>query len=384
MTRVALVVSDFEDGGVERNFTNLAIGLDRLGVQTWLLAGNPQHAYLRDLEGSAVRVLPVGRDRSAAIASLLAREEPDVLMTGKLADDFAAVAARSAMPATGGPATRLVTAVGTLLSGRFAAHPWNPIKRFRDIRRIAACYRRLDGVVAISQGVADDLRRVFGVLATPIRVLPNPIVPEMIDRLADAPARHPWLEAAPARGPAADRPPVIVAVGGLRKVKDFVTLLRAFARLEDPAARLLILGEGKERDRLERLSRRLRIAEQVDLHGFVPNPHAFVARSRLLVLSSRREGLGNAVVEALAVGTPVVVTDCSHGLRQLLAGGELGRIVPVGDPAALARGIAAELRLSRETGRLKGAAEPFGLLAAARAHREFFEGLPEGRGGPAD
>jgi glycosyltransferase involved in cell wall biosynthesis len=382
--RVALTVSDFEDGGVERNFVNLALGLDRLGVQTWLLAGNPRHPYLRDLEGSAVRVLPVGGDRGAAIASFLAREAPDILMTGKLADDFAAFAARSAFPAQARPPTRLLTAVGTLLSGRFAAHPWNPIKRFRDIRRIGACYRGIDGISAISQGVAEDLRRVFGVLATPIRVLPNPIVPETIDRLASAPVGHPWLETIPPRGPAAGRPPVIVAVGGLRKVKDFASLLRAFAQLHDPAARLIVLGEGKERGRLEQLARHLRVVERVDLPGFVPNPHAFVARSRLLVLSSRREGLGNAVVEALAVGTPVVVTDCSHGLRQLLAGGEVGRMVAIGDPAVLARGIAAELGTVRDAERLMAAARPYGLMAAARAHRDFFDSLLGRRSGDAD
>ncbi len=376
VSKVAILVSDFEDGGVERNFTNLALGLSRLGVETCLVCGNPRHAYLQDLNGSAVRILSTHAERESSVAAVISGQRPDILVTGKLADDFAAVVVRSRLQNSGYGRSRLVAAVGTLLSGRFASHPWNPIKRFREIRRIGKCYRQLDGIAAISQGVADDLRQVFDVRGPPIRVLNNPILPETIEALASAPCSHPWLRSGIPGGPLASRPPVIVAVGGLRKVKDFATLLRAFARLTDRSVRLLILGDGKERGGLERLAEQLRITDRIDLHGFVPNPHAFVARSRVLVLSSRREGLGNVVVEALSVGTPVVVTDCSHGLTELLRAGGLGRMVPAGDPDALAFGLAAELRQSRDSAVLRTAAEPYRLLPAARAYLDFFRSLP--------
>ena len=113
----------------------------------------------------------------------------------------------------------------------------------------------------------------------------------------------------------------------------------------------------------------------MDLPGFVPDPYPYLARARLLVLSSRREGLGNVVVEALAVGTPVVATDCSQGLEVLAAQGALPPLVPVGRPADLARAIRDALAQDPDPRQLARAAEPFGLMAAARAHLDFFQTL---------
>ena len=379
--RIALVVSDFEDGGVERNLTNLARGLARLGVETWLLVGDPHHAYLRDLEAndpaSGVRVLGVTAPRTGFLRDFMRRERPDCLVTGKLVDDLAGLEARDGLPPAAGGATRLIAAVGTPLSGRFAAHRWNLPKTWRETRRIRHGYRRLDGITTVSRAVADDLRQYFGITGVPIAVLANPILPDDLQDLAAAPCTHPWL--AQPRG--AGRPPVIVALGGLRKVKGFDTLLRAFARLDHATARLILIGEGKERDRLTDLAGRLGLADRLDLPGFCVNPFPYLARADLLALSSRREGLPNALVEAMALGTPVVATDCTGGVRDLLqsesGGGRLGPLVPIDDPAALATALNDTLRrrdtLDREP--LRQAAEPYRLLPAARAYLEFFRSL---------
>jgi glycosyltransferase involved in cell wall biosynthesis len=380
--RIALVVSDFEGGGVERNLTNLARGLARLGAETWLLVGDPDHAYLRDLETPDLkprpRVLGVTEPRTGFLRAFMRSERPDCLVTGKLADDLAALEARRGLPLAAGGATRLVAAVGTPMSGRFAAHRWNLLKTWRETHRIRHGYRQLDGLTAVSRAIADDLRQYFGIIGVPIAVLANPILSDDLQDLAAAPCAHPWL--AQPRG--AGRPPVIVALGGLRKVKGFDTLLRAFARLADPRARLILIGEGKERSRLIDLASRLGLADRLDLPGFCVNPFPYLARADLLALSSRREGLPNALVEAMALGTPVVATDCSGGVLDLLqsgpGGGRLGPLVPVDDPAALAVALDETLRrlgsLDREP--LHQAAEPYRLIPAARAYLEFFRSLP--------
>lgn len=376
MARIALAVSDFEGGGVERNLANLARGLARLGVEVAFLAGDPGHAYLSEL-APAVRIVrvPASGERTAALRDFLERERPDLMVTGKLNDDYAALEARASLATGSGRSTRLVAAVGTPLSGRFGAHRWNPLKTRREIRRIRDAYRRMDGLTAVSRDVADDLVRVFGLGSVPLAVLSNPIVPDDLGALAAGPCPHPWLAASGPDG----RAPVAVALGGLRRVKDFPNLLRAFARLRRPETKLLILGEGKERTGLERLAGRLGIADRLDLHGFVANPFPYLARARLLALSSRREGLPNALVEALALGTPVVATDCTSGVRDLLQDGRLGPLVPVGDDAALARALELTLdasvagALDRDC--LKRAAQPFRLLPAARAYLDFFEAL---------
>jgi glycosyltransferase involved in cell wall biosynthesis len=379
--RIALMASDFEGGGVERNLSSLALGLAGLGVEVEFLAGDPGHPYLRGLS-PAVRIVPVPASgaRTAALRDYLSQARPDLLVTGKLKDDFAALEARAALAPDAGGATRLVAAVGTPLSARFAAHRWNPLKTGRETRRIRDAYRQLDGLTAVSREVADDLVRVFGLGALPLAVLANPIVPEDLDALAAAPCTHPWLNE---RGPDG-RAPVAVALGGLRQVKDFPTLLRAFARLERPGLKLLILGEGKERGRLVRLARRLGIAERLDLHGFVPNPFPYLARAQVLALSSRREGLPNALVESMALGTPVVATDCTSGVRGLLQDGRLGDLVPVGDAVALAaaleRTLAASAAGTLDRDALRRAALPYRLVPAAQGYLDFFRTLPERAG----
>ncbi|MGB5831037.1 MAG: glycosyltransferase, partial [Thiohalocapsa sp.] len=346
--RIALMVSGFEDGGVERNLTNLAFGLHRLGVDVDLLAGDPGHPYVQCLP-AAIGMIRMSAD-GQLLANYLTDTRPDLIMTGKLVDDRAALAARASL----GLDLRVVATVGTPLSVSVAGNRFNPWRVFRATRRIRADYRRLDGITAVSDAVAIDLRRHFGLTEVPVRVLRNPIIPADLNTRAAMACPHPWL--------APREPPVVLAVGGLRKVKDFATLVRAFARL--PAgidARLLVLGEGKERARLTALVQRLGIGARVDLPGFVDDPFPFLARARVLVLSSRREGLPNVLVEAMALGIPVAATDCPGGVPGLLARGALGPLTPVGDADALAASIAGLLQVPTDPELLRRAAEPYGL-----------------------
>ena len=117
-------------------------------------------------------------------------------------------------------------------------------------------------------------------------------------------------------------------------------MIRAFGIVkEDRAARLLILGEGSEKNRLLAFVRELGLEGSVEFGGFVLNPHAFISRASVLALSSRWEGFGNVLVEALAAGTPVVSTGCPGGQREILDSGRFGKLVPVGDPGAFAGAI---------------------------------------------
>jgi glycosyltransferase involved in cell wall biosynthesis len=146
---------------------------------------------------------------------------------------------------------------------------------------------------------------------------------------------HPWFEPG--------QLPVVLGVGRLTRQKDFPTLIRAFAHLRSRReARLIILGEGEDRPELERLIGELQLTGDVALPGF-QNAMAYMARSALFVLSSAWEGLPTVLIEALAVGTRVVSTDCPSGPREILQDGRLGALVPIGDAVALARAMEAAL-----------------------------------------
>ena len=225
-------------------------------------------------------------------------------------------------------------------------------------------YPRADGVVAVSKGVADDLAVVIGLPRERITVIYNPVVtPELLQK-AQEPIDHPWFHPG--------EPPVILGVGRLTKQKDFPTLIQAFAlvRKERPA-RLIILGEGEDRYELEELIRKLGIASDVDMPGFVDNPYKYMAYSTVFVLSSAWEGLPTVLIEAMACGCPVVSTNCHSGPAEILENGKYGKLVAVGDAAGLAEAMVGTLD-APESLNVVRRAQDFGVEQAVAGYLEIF------------
>ena len=222
-------------------------------------------------------------------------------------------------------------------------------------------YRSVDAIVAVSQGVADDIARTTGLPSARIRVICNPVVTAKMLGLAQEPVAHPWLRP--------DSPPVILAAGRLTKQKDFATLIRAFQRVrQSQPCRLLILGKGQLQSDLESLASALGVRDEVDFPGFVANPYAYMAKAALFALSSAWEGSPNVLTEALALGTPVVATDCPSGPREILQGGRYGRLVPVGDVQRLGEAIIATLTNPLPGEVLRRAAAPYSANESAGAY----------------
>lgn len=348
---LAVLLSFSGAGGVERMVTRLIRGFLAHGYPVDLVTVRTEGPHLGELP-EGVRHVPLAGGHNLlalpALVGYLRRHRPVALLAAKDRAGRVAVLAR----ALSGVPTRLVLRLGTHLSTALAdKSALDRGLRYWPIRWI---YPRVDQIVAVSQGVAQDIARTARVPPERIRVIPNPVIIPELEPLAAQPLGHPWFQPT--------EPPVILAAGRLQRQKDFPTLIRAFARvsLETPC-RLVILGEGRGRAGLEGLIEALGLRGRVQLAGFQPNPYPFLARARLFVLSSAWEGSPNVLTEAMALGTPVVSTDCPSGPHELLAGGRFGPLVPVGDVEAMARAIHVTLRHPLDSSTLRAAVAEYNL-----------------------
>jgi glycosyltransferase involved in cell wall biosynthesis len=326
---IAFFLPSLCGGGAERVIMNLAQGMTDRGLAVDLVVAAAEGVFLEQLP-PAVRLVDLRAPRVlrslGPLTGYLRRERPRVLVSSMSHANVVALwAARLARRGT----PVMVTVHNTMSQstpeqGRVAGGLWP--------RLLGTFYPWASCVVAVSRGAADDLARTSGLPRERVEVVYNPVITStMMARARQAPD-HPWF--------AVGQPPVILGVGRLTRQKDFPTLIRAFAGVRrHRAGRLMILGEGEERPRLEALAGELGVAEDVALPGFRDNAMAYMAGSALFVLSSAWEGLPTVLIEALAAGTRVVSSDCPSGPREILQEGRLGALVPVGDAAALTEAI---------------------------------------------
>jgi glycosyltransferase involved in cell wall biosynthesis len=340
--RIAFFLPSFRGGGAERVMITLAQGFAARGLEADVLVAQREGPNL-PLQAPGIRIVDLRAHRVLAaltgLAAYLRRERPAAMLSALPHANVVAVWARALARAP----TRLVISEHTIPS-LSATHSEQLRARVLPFFMRRA-YPKADAIVAVSEGVARDLATLARLPREKITRIYNPVVGPQLARMAREPLEHDWFRAG--------QPPVVLGAGRLVAAKDYESLLRAFAavRARRPA-RLMILGEGGERGRLERLAGSLGIEADVAMPGFVENPYRYMSRAAVFVLSSRWEGFGNVLVEAMACGAPVVSTDC-YGPREILEDGRHGLLAPVGDAAALARAIDAQL----DAPRLSAAAE---------------------------
>lgn len=391
--RICLMVRSLGGGGMERGVATLANGFAERGHDTTLLVGVAEGATRREisprvrvvaLEASShllarlwlLRAKPAGLlelaplllgsapemlRHSPALVRHLRRERVDVLFSAGTQSNLVALWARR----FSGVDTRVVVSEQNTMSAVVAHAKRAFRKSYPALAR--SSYGSADAIVAISQGVADDLSRLTGLPRERIVTIRNAVVSDELRQKARVPVDHPWLD-----DPSV---PVILGVGRLHRQKDFPTLIRAFtlARARR-AARLIILGDGEERPGLEALVRSLGVIDDVALPGWVDNPFAWMARASVFVLSSAWEGNGNVLVEAMACGCPVVSTDCPSGPAEILDHGAYGPLVPVGDAEALAAAILSVLDRPPARERVRSRAELFDRDASIDRYLEVLLG----------
>jgi len=364
--KITVVLHDVRGGGAERMMLRIAKGMSDRGRNVDLVLVKAQGEFLQEIPDS-VRVIDLNSPSVAsAIPSMVRyfrREAPTAILTALTHMNVAVAAARWLARSK----ARLVLSERNQISRKAATvRQWRQRVMYAGVR---FAYPLADGVTAVSKGVANDLLNFARVKPQKIRVIYNPAFnDDVIDRSRE-PLDHPWFAEA--------EPPVILAVGRLNHQKGFDILLDAFsAVLSETPCRLIVLGEGGQRESLEAQAKQLGIAPYVQFPGFVKNPYAYMGRAALFVLSSRWEGLPGALIEAMACGCAVVATDCPSGPAEIIENGTQGAIVPVEDSHALAAAMLEGLGTPR--GRGVDRARRFNMATAVDAYLDMLE--PQLRG----
>lgn len=343
--KISFFIPSLRGGGAERMFVNLANAFSEKGFNVSLILAQKEGPYL-SLINEKVNVVDLGASRVLfslfPLVKYLRKENPDYLLSTLNHANIVAVMAKIFSFSK----TKLIIRVPNYIS--ISANVKEKI--FAKV-----FYKKADKIIAISKGIKNDLVSTLGLSADKIEVIYNPVFEYSILEKFKENIDHPYFKS--------EKNKIFLGVGRLTYQKDFETLLRAFSKINKKLknTKLIILGEGEDREKLQELIIERGLKNDVSIPGFADNPYAYMAKSDVFVLSSRFEGFGNVIVEAMACGTSVVSTDCPSGPREILEDGKFGKLVSVGDYKEMAKAIEETLENSMDSKILQKRAKDFDI-----------------------
>ncbi len=355
-SRIMLLCNSLNGGGAERMMVYIANGLADKGFEVDLVVLRLQGPYV-SLVSPSVNLIELKYNRARKnllrLRGVIDSRKPLALISTQ--DHISELACLA----------KIVTKHDFKLIVREASVPsLRRAKGFAGILRDAV-FKRADHYVAVSSYVREDLSNYLGIEKSRITVVYNPVYHESIPGLALQPVSHRFF---------VEGNDIIVGMGRISREKDFGTLIMAFQKVyaQRPSARLLILGDCpatcQEKEKLIGLIEDNGLSEVADLAGFVLNPFSFLSKANVFVLTSLYEGLPGSLIQAMASGCPVVSTDAPGGVSEILDGGKLGPILPVGNCTAIAGAILAVLDEEVNRSDLIARAEDFGLEKAIEGY----------------
>lgn len=330
---IPLLLEESQVGG-DLFVINLLKSIDREKFEISLLLGNKKGKFVDEIPKN-IRIINLNvshiRYSVLKLVKYFRAEKPDVFFTFILHANLVSIVSKF----LSGSKAKIIISERTTVSrlSEYSAHNiyTKLTARFAFPFLVKIFYPYADEITCVSKGVADDLAKIIGSSAK-IKAIYNYFDFEKIIRLSKEKINESWFYL--------NDLPIICAVGRLVKDKDYPTLLNAFSLVsKQTKSRLIIIGEGRDRKKLETQAQQLNISDSVYFAGFQKNPYKFMAESDIFVLSSAIEGLPNVLVEAMACGTPVISTDCKSGPNEVIEDGENGFLVPVGDEKSLAEAI---------------------------------------------
>ncbi len=330
--RIAIVLSQLRGAGIQRMRLNIAARLVECGYAVDLVVGKSAGQLSRDVPaGVPVYTVAEGGRYTFFFGLLryLAKHRPSHVMSSYedisvmlILSNWILCSRSTVLISTHNALSRLSSENGRLYSLKF--------KALALLMRLL--YRKAASLVAVSEGVADDLSKIVAIPRENIEVIYNPVINSHFDSKMS--------EAAPKELEDVSEETLIGYFGRFHPQKSVDTLIRAFSIVSrNRASKLLLIGEGDEKHNLQLLAEELGVASDVIFFGYASNPFPIMKLCDVIVLPSAYEGLGNVLIEALACGIQVVSTDCSFGPAEILEYGKWGQLVPVGDEVAMGEAI---------------------------------------------
>lgn len=364
---VSFFIPDLSVGGAEQVTVNIVNGLAARGHNVELLLSRYE-GELRDELDEEVTVVMLEPDRTGvfgvaahlpALVSYLRRREPALFLPHLRHPSLVSLAINRTLD--------FETKVIPTHHAAFGVATERTLKDRVVETVVPRLYPAADGIIAVSDGVAEGLTERMPIERGDVSVLHNPVDVAAIQRRARQPVDHRWLDD--------ESKDVIVFVGRHTEQKDLETWVRTFQQVheENPQTRGIIAGTGPHSDKIAVLVDTLGLSEVVDMPGYVENPYGLMSRADVFLLSSRYEGLPTVLIEAFACGCPVVATDCESGPREILADGKFGVLAPVGDEDRLAMGVTQLLDAPPSSAMLQRRAADFAPDVVLDTYEQFIE-----------
>lgn len=360
---VVLLIDTLGAGGAEMNFVHMANSFSRKGLKCKLVlcrSIGPLEKYV----DSKVDVILLGCGKEIIFSipkliRLLRKERPKVIFSAFLQVNIAAIISTKVSRV----GCKVFVSEHSVFS--IANSKENIVSRRQFLFPFFAkvFYRFSSGIVAVSKAVQIDLASVTGIPLNRISVINNPVrlaAQEFSDLPQSAKIGRPFFQ--------------LVSCGRLTPVKDFYTLIKAVQNLRQKCdIRLNIIGDGSEKAKLEMFVDECGLREAVSFLGYIEDPFPYFKDADLFVLSSKYEGFGNVIVEAMSCGLPVVCTDCPGGPREILEDGRYGALVPVGNPSKMADAIEYSLYNPVDSGQLVLRANDFDIDLICDQYLSLFD-----------
>lgn len=339
INKVCFYISSFTGGGAERENVYLANELSKRGYAVDLVVSKGT-GPLKELVEPSVNCICLGVPLAAepfVFAKYIYTNKPQTIISSLTVCNI--IAALSRLFYLG--KVKIVWRVVSNLSNARAHNAGSRLLRYapRIYRYLSFVPSR---IVCVSKGVADDLSQQHELPAHKLLTIYNPAYSPVIHQMARENVSDTMFSSS-------ESDFRFITVGRLTRAKAFEKLITAFSNVVQsyPNCSLSIVGDGELRAELVAQAEELNISDQVHFWGFQINPYKYLARANCFVLSSDYEGFGNVLIEAMALNIPVISTDCESGPAEILEGGKLGTLVPVGDVDALSKAMASEIQQRR-------------------------------------